>query len=92
MRRVHHDRIARLRHLRQATHIGHQSIVPERGSAFRQQNVLVPGAFDLVDDVAHFPRGEKLTFFDIHGLPSCARRQKHIGLATGTHAIPRLGA
>ena len=81
MRRVHHDRVSGLRHLRQAAHVGDQRVVPKRGAAFCEQDALVAGGFNLGDDIGHVPRGQKLAFLHIDDLARIACGQQHIGLA-----------
>ena len=78
---VHHNRIAGLRHLRQAAHVGHKGVIAEGRAAFGQQDAFVAGAFDLGHDVGHFPRGQELTLLDVDRGTGVACGQQHVGLA-----------
>ena len=81
MGRVHHHRISGLGHLRQAAHVGDQRVVAEGRAAFGQQDVAVPGAFDLIDDVLHLPRGEELPLLHVHRLSGLPGGEQQVGLA-----------
>lgn len=52
-------------HLRKSAHVGHQRIVAETGTPFRQTDVRVAAVNRFHDQVFHVPRCQKLSFFNI---------------------------
>jgi len=80
MGRVHHDRIARLRHNRQAAHVADQGIIAKARSALGEQYAMIARTFDLGNDLRHVPRRKELAFLDVDCGPCLPCRQKKISL------------
>ena len=87
MGRVKHNRATRLRHYREAAHIGDQRIVAKRGSALAKQEIVfrlprfARGSFRLLDNIGHIARRHKLRFFDVDRFACGGNCSDEIGLA-----------
>ena len=68
-------------HLRQASHVTDQRIIAERGSPFCKQNTLIARLDQLIGNMFHIPRRQKLPFFYIDYSPGFGRSDQQICLA-----------
>ena len=65
----------------QGAHVDDEVVVSERSSPFSNQELVIAGAVDLVDNVADIPGGQELAFFDIHDSAGLRSSHNQTGLA-----------
>ena len=81
VRGVEHHRAAGTAHHRKRAHVRHEVVVAERGPAFAEHDVGVPGRPRLVRHVGHVPGREELALLDVHGLAATRDGLDEVGLA-----------
>ncbi len=81
VRRVENDRSAGLPHYRKGAEVVDERAVPEKRSAFAEEDVGTTERFEFSGDVSHVLRRHKLAFFDVNRLSRFRGGGEKVGLA-----------
>jgi hypothetical protein len=80
MRRVEQHRHTEILHQRDRAHVGDQVVVAEHRPAIGEQDVRGAALPQLVHDVPHVERREKLSLLRVHGLAGLRGGDEQVGL------------
>ena len=78
---IEDDRHAEVAHDLEAAHVDDQIVIAKAGAALGEDDVVVAGRADLLDDVAHVAGGDELALLDVDRFAGAACGEEQVCLA-----------